>query len=153
MNKSEDITKLAIALSVVQSIIQGAKKDSLNPHFKKPYADLTSVWDACREPLTKNGLSVAQLPGKDEYGHYVETMLIHDSGQWIKSRAYVTPVKDDPQAIGSAITYARRYGLSAMVGVCPEDDDAEGAMNRNNNPTARPEPSRKQQAASTESDL
>ena len=150
MNQSTDITKLAIALCVVQKNLPRAKKDSINPHFKKSYADLSSVWDACLDPLTKNGLSVAQLPGKDEHGQYVETMLIHESGQWLKSRAYVTPVKDDPQAIGSAITYARRYGLSAMVGVCPEDDDAEGAMDRKNHPAQQPETTRKTQNKDTD---
>lgn len=130
MQKSETINDLAKALCEVQKVLEGAKKDSSNPFYKSKYADLSSVWQACKEPLTKNGLSVAQLPGKDADGYFVETMLMHESGQWICSKTYATPTKDDPQAIGSAITYSRRYGLAAIVGCCPEDDDAEGAMNR-----------------------
>jgi hypothetical protein len=125
MIKSEQINELAAALSKAQSVIKGAVKDANNPFFKSQYADLTSVWDACREALTKNGLSVIQCPEQsDPGGIAIETTLLHSSGQFITSR-YVMPVKNstDAQAVGSAITYARRYALSAMVGVAPADDD------------------------------
>lgn len=151
--QSPDITKLAESLMAVQLILRPAKKDSVNPHFKKSYADLSSIWEACRDPLIQNGFSVAQLPGKDEQGNYVETLLLHTSGQWLSSKTYTIPVKNDPQAVGSAITYARRYGLAAMVGVCPEDDDAEGAMDREQSQPKQTEKPRNQQRQQNDNDL
>lgn len=123
MNKSETIGALALALSKAQSQITGAVKDSLNPHFAKSYADLSSVWDACRGPLSANELSVVQTIDISESGLIVETTLLHSSGEWITGRLKIAPAKPDPQGIGSCITYARRYTLSAMVGVAPLDDD------------------------------
>jgi ERF superfamily len=133
MTSSDSIAALAAALSKAQSTMTSAKKDSTNPHFKSRYADLASIWDACREPLTKNGLAVVQLPGKDEAGYYVETVLTHASGEFIGEKLHIVPTKDDPQGLGSAITYARRYGLAAVAGIAPDDsdDDGEAAMGRN----------------------
>ncbi|KKN76466.1 hypothetical protein LCGC14_0369750 [marine sediment metagenome] len=131
MKKSDTIGELAQALVQVQKVLEGAKKDSTNPFFKSKYADLSSVWDACRKPLAENNLAVIQT--MDTYegaGFIIETTLAHISGEWISGRLSITPVKDDPQGIGSAITYGRRYTLAAIVGVCPEDDDAESAMDR-----------------------
>lgn len=125
--RSDSIKEIATALSKAQAILTGAVKDSINPHFRNKYADLASCWDACRKALTSNGIAVVQMPEKDVIGYYVETLLTHNSGEWIASKCYIHLTKDDPQGLGSAITYARRYGLSAMVGICPEDDDAEGA--------------------------
>lgn len=136
MQKSETIAELAKALSKVQGEIKGAVKDSENPFFKSHYADLTSVWEACRELLAKNGLAVVQTMHPSESGVIVETTLLHVSGEWIGGGLHVTPVKNDPQGIGSAITYARRYALAAIVGICPADDDAEGAMGREGKPKA-----------------
>ena len=130
MTRSDSIAGLAAALSKAQATMTSAKKDSTNPHFKSRYADLASIWDACREPLTKNGLAIVQLPGKDEAGYYVETVLTHASGEFIGEKLHIVPTKDDPQGLGSAITYARRYGLAAVVGIAPDDDDAEAAMGR-----------------------
>jgi len=127
MQKSESIAKLAEALSKTQGQIKGALKDTDNPFFKRKYADLTSVWDACREQLSSNGLSVVQTTDDSESGVIVETFLIHSSGEWIGGRLRMKPVKDDPQGVGSAITYARRYALAAIVGVAPEDDDGNEA--------------------------
>ena len=128
MNKSEQINELAAALSKAQGEIKGALKDSANPFFKSKYADLASVWDACRDHLAKNGLSVIQMPEtSDTGGIAVETLLAHSGGQWISSRFVVPIAKPDAQSIGSAITYARRYALAAMVGVAPEDDDGNAA--------------------------
>ena len=129
MNKSENINELAAALSRAQGAIKGALKDSINPHFKAKYADLASTWDACREQLAKNELSVVQMPDvSDTGGIAVETILMHSSGQWISSR-FVMPVpKPDAHGVGSAITYARRYALAAMVGIAPEDDDGNKAI-------------------------
>ena len=122
------INEIATALSKAQSAIEGAVKDKKNPHLQSTYADLASVWDACRKPLSDNGLSVAQGSEVIEGGRVaVTTMLMHTSGQWIQNVLSLRPTKDDPQGIGSCITYARRYSLSSMVGVAPADDDAEAA--------------------------
>lgn len=132
MEKSESIKELAIALNKAQVTLQVAKKGSENPFFHSKYADLLSIWDACREALTSNGLSISQIADTGPEGKAVlETVLMHISGEWIKGRLPLLPVKADPQAQGSAITYARRYSLSAIIGLCTEeDDDAEAAMNR-----------------------
>lgn len=127
MIHSEQINELAAALAKAQGQIQGAKKDSTNPHFKSDYADLASVWDACRQALSGNGLSVAQSAENGEHGYGVTTLLMHTSGQWISGTLYLKPSKDDPQGAGSALTYARRYALAAMVGVAPDDDDGNAA--------------------------
>ena len=127
MLKSENINELGSALAKAQGAIEGALKDTANPFFKSKYADLSSVWDACRQQLTVNGLSIVQTPTEAENGIGVETMLIHASGQWL-SNTFTMPVsKADAQGVGSAITYARRYALAAMVGVAPEDDDGNAA--------------------------
>ncbi len=130
MDKSEAIDALAVALAKAQAKMRPAVKDSKNPHFGNKYADLASVWDACRDPLTANDLAVVQLPSTDGNIVSVTTTLMHKSGQWISSRASAQMAKTDPQSIGSAITYLRRYGLSAMVGIAPDDDDAEAASPR-----------------------
>ena len=128
MQKSDEINELAGALTKAQCKLEGAKMDGENPFFKAKYATLASVWDACRKPLTDNGLSVVQTCSVGEgEGLILNTTLLHTSGQWIGGELAVKPTKNDPQGIGSAITYARRYGLAAIVGICPEDDDAESA--------------------------
>lgn len=127
MQQSEQINELAAALALAQAEIGGAKKDSSNPFFKSKYADLASVMDACREPLTKNGLSIAQILINEENKVGCETKLMHKSGQWISGKFLLTPTKNDPQASGSAVTYARRYALAAIVGVVQEDDDGNKA--------------------------
>lgn len=141
---STSISVLATALVKAQAAIKGALKDVANPFFKAHYADLSSVWEACRGALTDNGLSVVQLPDRREGEIGVTTMLLHESGQFITSRISAKPLKDDPQQVGSAVTYLRRYGLAAMVGVVQVDDDGEGAMGRGGNketpPPARAKP-------------
>jgi hypothetical protein len=130
MNKSEAIGKLALALSKAQAEMGGAMRNSKNPFFKSEYADLESVWSACREPLSKNELAVIQTTEHGERGVTIVTTLAHSSGEWIESRLNVKPVKDDPQALGSALSYGRRYALAAIVGIYQTDDDAETAMSR-----------------------
>jgi hypothetical protein len=128
--QSEQINELALALSRAQSHMTGALKDSANPFYKSRYADLNSVWDACRNQLSGNGLSVIQTTDLVGDIVVVRTTLAHSSGQWI---AGVLPVKakdDGPQAQGSGITYARRYALAAIVGLAQIDDDAEAAQGR-----------------------
>lgn len=127
---SPQINELADALSKAQAKIKGAVKDASNPFFKSKYADLASIWEACRDALTSNGLSVLQ----PIYEGHICTILAHKSGQWVMSKYPISPLKNEPQSFGSAITYARRYALASMVGVTPEDDDAEAAHGRNYGP-------------------
>lgn len=128
--QSENINELVKALSVAQGQIGNAVKDAANPFFKSKYADLASVREAIREPMAANGLAVVQLPTVTERGTYLCTTLAHSSGQWMRSFYPIKPVKDDPQGMGSAITYARRYALSAITGVAPEDDDGNAASGK-----------------------
>lgn len=124
MRTSEQIGEIAAALAKAQGLIEGAKKGRENPHFKSKYADLASIWDACREALSVNGLSVVQVTApstKDEV--VVITRLMHASGQWYEGVLAMPVSKGDAQGFGSALTYTRRYALAAMVGVAPEDDD------------------------------
>lgn len=124
--QSETIGKLAEALAKAQAKTKNATKDKDNPFFKSKYADLASVWEACRGPLTDNGLSVVQTTRADENAVIVVTTLMHSSGEWISGELGAVPVKRDPQGIGSVITYLRRYGLAAIAGVATEDDDGNG---------------------------
>lgn len=136
---SESINELSAALAKAQGQIEGAKKDSANPFFKSKYADLAAIWDACRKPLSDNGLSVVQMPSAGGNVAAVTTILSHSSGQWISSRLVMNLTKDTgPQAIGSAITYARRYALAAFVGIAPEDDDGNAAQGNRPAPQQRP---------------
>lgn len=131
MQKSESIAALGAALAVAQGLIKGAAKDSANPFFNSKYADLSAVWDACRGPLSANGLAVVQLPAtkitENDLEVIVTTILAHSSGEWISEELSAIPAKSDPQGIGSCITYLRRYALAAVAGVAPEDDDGNAA--------------------------
>jgi hypothetical protein len=139
MNKSESIAALAAALAKAQGQIKVALKDSANPFYKSRYADLTSVWAACREPLSTNGLSVVQIPfdtGNESVG--LETILLHESGEFITGQVSAPLMKLDPQGVGSALTYLRRYGLSAMVGIVADDDDDGNAASQPRQPQQPP---------------
>jgi len=115
--------------------MKGAIKDTANPYFKSKYADLASVWEACREPLSKNNIAVIQpLHQSEKEEILLETVLMHSSGQWVSSMIQIPVTKADAQGYGSALTYARRYGLSAMVGVAPEDDDGNAAAAAKSHP-------------------
>ena len=129
--KSETIGKLALALSKAQSKITGALKDSQNPFFKSNYSDLASVMDAIRIPFSENELSVSQITDEKDGKLILLTFLMHSSGEYLMS-TYPVSSKDmnNPQAIGSGITYARRYALAAIAGVAQVDDDSERAMAR-----------------------
>lgn len=127
LTHSEQLDQLGTALAKAQAEIVGAKKDSANPFFKSDYADLASVWTACRKPLTANGLSVVQMPIMEAGAVGVSTLLLHASGQWIASTLHANPKDLGPQAVGSVITYLRRYALAAMAGVSQIDDDANAA--------------------------
>ena len=126
--QSESIANLAKALSIVQGKLTYAKKDSANPFFKSKYADLESVWDACRDLLSDNGLAVVQLPGEYFEGTMALTTIItHSSGEWISQQMSLPVTKPDAQGAGSALTYMRRYALAAVVGVVQADDDGNAA--------------------------
>ena len=123
MNKSESITELAKALVKFHSVMGKVSKDANNPFYKNKYASLSNIIEAVNKPLNDNGLSVVQMPCNEG----LTTMLIHESGEWISSTSS-TPVKDetDPQKLGSAITYARRYALGAILSLnIDEDDDGQ----------------------------
>jgi hypothetical protein len=130
MQTSEQINELATALAKAQGVMGGALKDSANPFFKSKYADLESVWQACRKALSENGLAVIQTVTTNESVTIVTTMLAHSSGQWVRDSLPIPPKEMTPQGIGSCISYARRYALAAAVGVYQTDDDAEAAHGR-----------------------
>ena len=129
MQKSESIAGLAAALAKAQGQMKGAVKDSANPFFKSKYADLASVVEAIRSAFAANGLSYVQsVEPSDKDEVRVKTTILHSSGEWIGCGVLALPVsKADAQGYGSALTYARRYSLSAAVGVAPEDDDGNAA--------------------------
>lgn len=135
MRSSENIEKLAEALCAAQGEMGGAVKGSANPFFKSSYADLTSVIKAIKEPCQNNGLSYVQLPHRSDSSIGVVTRLMHVSGQWLENDFTLPMVKSDPQAAGSAITYARRYALQALFGIPAVDDDGESAMIRGDKPS------------------
>lgn len=122
------IANLAAALTKAQAEIEGAAKDRLNPHFKSKYADLSSVMDAIKPALAKHGLAFVQVSHDRDHAAAVETVIVHSSGETMNCGIVSVPVsKGDAQGFGSALTYARRYSLSAAFGVAPEDDDGNAA--------------------------
>ena len=120
---SSDLTAFGEALAKAQAEFTAAKKDSENPHFKSKYADLQSLMDACRPILARHGIAVLQGAYAQGASVTVATRLLHQSGQWMESALTMTARDPGPQAIGSAITYARRYGLGSMAGIASEEDD------------------------------
>ena len=120
---------ITAALAAAQASMGKALKQSNNPHFRSKYADLGNVMDACMPALNANGIAVIQSVGRDENGMFLRTVLRHaDSNDWLEDGGMPLIVnKNDMQGLGSAITYARRYGLMAMVGIAPEDDDGNAA--------------------------
>jgi len=128
---STEINEIGASLALAQLQMKGAKKDAANPFFKSKYADLASVSAACMDALNESGIAVVQAPSTNGDGSVsVETMLLHKSGQWMSETVTGKPKDDGPQALGSVITYLRRYALAAFAGVAPEDDDAEAAEGR-----------------------
>ena len=134
MKTSEKIDLIAPALLAAQKEINNATKNAKNPHFKNNYADLGAIIDAIKEPLNKNGIAITQSlsPGND--GLHLSSRLIHISGQWIEDTAFTPLPKADPQGVGSATTYLRRYSLAALLCITQEDDDGEGARPQANQP-------------------
>jgi hypothetical protein len=132
------------ALAAAQMEMGKALKDSTNPAFKSKYADLASVMDACLPALNKHGIAVFQPTVDDDSGRYVKTILAHASGEIVECRVPLIVSKNDMQGYGSAVTYARRYGLMGMAGIAPEDDDGNAAAK------APPKAPAKEAHASTE---
>ena len=131
---------IAAALAAAQSEMGKALKDSTNPHFRSKYADLGNVMDACLPALNKNGIAVFQPVGRDDLGVYVDTVLLHTSGEKLECRVPLILGKNDMQGFGSAQTYARRYGLMTMAGIAPEDDDGNAAAKAAPSPRQQPKP-------------
>jgi len=127
MNKSEDIKELATALCKAQSEMSGAKKKAANPFFKSKYANLEEIINCAKDALSDNGLSISQFPVTGEATAGVTTLLMHSSGQWIEDTLLLKCAKQDPQGMGSAITYARRYAYQSVLGIPSEDDDGQRA--------------------------
>lgn len=138
---SADIEKLSTALLQAQGAMDGAAKDSKNPHFKNTYASLESVIAAAKPALQTAGVAFTQAPGQIiENAVEVTTMLMHTSGQWLRSTLHVPLMKRDAQSVGSAITYGCRYALMATLGLPPVDDDGAAASAPAPKPTQRAAP-------------
>lgn len=122
--QSESIDKLAAALATASAEMSNPPLDGKNPHFKSKFATLACVRDTVTPTLSKYGLSVSQFPCEVEgVGPGLCTVLMHQSGQFMRATIALRPAKNDPQGIGAAMTYARRYGLQAVCGVVGDDDD------------------------------
>lgn len=129
MERSESIIELAKALVSAQGEFKSVAKNEKNPFYKSTYSDLPAVVDAVRPILAKHELCFIHLP----QGKSIECIIMHSSGQYIAGVYPLITMKDDPQALGSAVTYAKRYSLMAMLGIASNDDDGEAAMDRNPN--------------------
>ncbi|HEX8418544.1 MAG TPA: ERF family protein [Sphingomonas sp.] len=128
MQQSDSVAAIGAAMALAQGAIEGATKGRVNPAFKSKYADLSSVWAACKAALFDNDLSVVQFPGEMVDNRLtLTTQLTHKSGEWMRATLSIPLSKVDAQGYGSAVTYARRYALASVVGVCPEDDDGNAA--------------------------
>ena len=144
MNRSESIVNLSKALLKAQQQMESAKKDSANPFFKSKYADYNAVLEACKGPLNDNGIVILQPTNMRSNPDgttqlVIETTLIHaESGEFISSMSPVVVAKqNDPQALGSGISYQKRYSLQSLISLPSDDDDGEGAMDRNQKPQGR----------------
>lgn len=121
--RSQSIGALAAALAKAQGAIETAKKDAVNPHFNKKYADLASVMAVARGPLSANGLAVIQAPTTEGGRAVITTELMHASGEWLRCTMRLPVAQQTPQGFGSAFTYGRRYGYAAIVGIAADGDD------------------------------
>jgi len=136
MRTSETLSKIAPALVKAINAMDGVKKDAKG-NFGK-HATLEGVIEASHGPLSENGLTVLQGPGPlDGNAITLTTRLLHESGEWIETDFSLPMGKVDPQGAGSAVSYARRYSLMAMLNIAAVDDDGEAAMSRNQ-PQAAP---------------
>ncbi len=125
--QSEQINELAAAMAKMQGELESAAKSSENPFFKNKYADLATVWDVCRAPMSKNGLALMQQINYVNDKAMLLTTLTHSSGQWMRSIAPIITAKQDAQGMGAGLTYMRRYAMCAMLGITQDDDDGNSA--------------------------
>ena len=130
MKTSEKIDLIAPALLAAQKEINNASKDAKNPHFRSSYASLGSVIEAIKEPCNKHGIVILQTLAEGETGLHLSTRAIHSSGQWVEDTAFSPLPKADPQGVGSATTYLRRYSLAALMCITQEDDYGNAASGR-----------------------
>lgn len=138
MNKSGTITELAKALVKFNLEVNKIAKDADNPFFKNNYATLDTIIDEIRPILSKHGLSIMQIPSGDGQNVTLKTLLLHESGEWLESdELTMKPVKNDPQAVGSCITYARRYSLAAFLSLNTGEDDDNRATYGKANPKSK----------------
>jgi hypothetical protein len=128
MKTSENVNDIFLALIKAKETLTNAPKNATNPFFKSNYADLATVLDTINCPLKENGLMILQSPCSIEGNLGLTTRIIHVSGQWVEESFPIPLTKNDPQALGSAVTYSRRYSLAAMMGITQEDDDGHSAV-------------------------
>ena len=140
MRMSDTITALATALAKAQGMIDDATKTGMNPAFRSKYADLAAVRAVVREPLAVNDLAIVQAPRTVDGAVEVETMLLHKSGEYLAETLRMPVNKWDAQGIGSGITYARRYGIMAILSIASEDDDGNAAVQKTAAPAPAPAP-------------
>jgi hypothetical protein len=154
MTHSESLAEIGKALCAAQREIEHAAKDRTNPAFRQSYATLASVDDACRPALSRHGIAIVSAPSFDADARIVtvETRLIHTSGEWLAASCSSPVAKADAQGIGSAITYLRRYTLSALAGVAPGDDDDGNAATGRAAPAERKAPRPAAEASAQRSD-
>ncbi|MEL7452436.1 MAG: ERF family protein [Pseudomonadota bacterium] len=155
---SAEIDAFAKAFVAAQKEMTTPKKDAANPFFKSKYADLNQVLQGVQPALNAAGISIMQHPASDNGDLRLTTMLLHESGQWMRSTLRMKPTDDKPQTAGSCITYARRYGLQSIACVGAEDDDGNAASARADTRSAPQEPKQsarltKQNARDLYSDL
>lgn len=151
MNKSESIAEISKALVTFHSKVGAVTKDATNPFFRSKYATLDNVIDTINKPLEDAGLSYSQFP---DGVNGLTTILMHTSGEWIEARYEMTPAKNDPQGLGSAITYMRRYALGAILGLATELDDDGNTASTPAKEKAIPEALKKQVSdCTTEAEL
>jgi hypothetical protein len=144
MRTSDSIAKIAAALAKALPAVQNATKDATNPHFRSDYATLQAVIGTTKPVLAEHGIVALQGPGWDGDKCTLTTRFLHESGEWIETTAGTPVSKMDPQGVGSAITYLRRYSLAAMAGIGQDDDDGNAASETRD---ATGKPHRKPQAA------
>ena len=144
MKQSDSIAKLAAALVAAQAELRAVGMDAVNPHFKSKYASLDNIIETIRPTLAKHGLAVVQgttTPESDASntvrGFTVETMLVHASGEWLTSAIVMPLGKADPQGAGAALTYGRRYGLSALLSLATDEDDDGNAASKQRTTASR----------------
>ena len=147
MRTSDDLTEIAPALVAAQGEFEAVEKSANNPFFKSKYADLPSIVKAATPILHKNGLAVTSFVGFEDGQDVLTTRIIHSSGQWMEDTMRLFLVKHDPQGQGSALTYARRYSYSAVLGIVTEVDDDGNAASQ---PTQAPQTTQRRSAPKVE---